>query len=292
MQINQLRYFVAAARAGSISKAAEICGVAQPSLSQQIKKLEQSLNLDLFDRVGRGVVLTDAGSALLPKANEILRSVDNIESSLAAEIEGGVGRLAVGAIPTMAPYILPKAIAALRKRFPECEIVVTEDLTDNLIDAVVSNTLDLAIMSTPIDHEQIDLQVIGREELLIVSPDTGDLDHLGEITLAGLKGLPRVSLHEMHCLSQQIEGFCNRKGLGKDIACTSTQLTTVLELVRLGMGVSLVPEMAAKHQGTKGLRYAKIKRNGPMREIAIARRSGRSASMLASQFSKIIAAAY
>ena len=291
MELHQLRYFVAAAEAGSISRAADRCHVAQPSLSQQIRKLEDSLGTRLFDRLGRGIALTDAGRALLPRARTILAEVEDARSNLRADMDRGVGRLVVGAIPTMAPYLLPGVIADLRTEFPDCELVVREDLTERLVEAIVDNELDAAVVSTPIDDDLVELEVVGEESMLVVSSASTPAIEGAEITLDDLRAVPRVSLHEMHCLGQQITGFCSMHRIGANIVCRTTQLATLLELVRLGLGVSIVPEMAARHDASPDRRYARFKRTGPRREIAIARRTGRTPSRTAQRFAELIAAA-
>src|SRR5580692_2741122 len=115
MELHQLRYFVATAECGNVSRAAERCFVAQPSLSQQLKKLEQSLGTTLFDRLGRGIALTDAGRALLPRARRILAEVRTTEANLQQEAVDGPGTLVVGAIPTVAPYLVPPALRSIRR---------------------------------------------------------------------------------------------------------------------------------------------------------------------------------
>lgn len=285
MELHQLRYFVAAAEAGSMSRAADRCRVAQPSLSQQIKRLEESLDVRLFDRLGRGVALTDAGRALLPRARRILDDVESARSGLARDVEQGVGHFAVGAIPTMAPFLLPGVLAGLRRELPSCDITVREDLTDNLIDMVVDQHLDAAIVSTPIDNESIQLDVVGRESMLVISPASGPLEHVGEISLPDLRELPRVSLHEMHCLGQQISAFCSTRRVG-NVVCRTTQLATLMELVRLGLGVSIVPEMALPDSAH--LRVARLKRGEPTREIAIATPSGVSRSKALEAFRSLL----
>lgn len=276
MEIHQLRYFVAAAEAGSMTLAARRCRVAQPSLSQQIRKLEDGLEVALFDRVGRGIALTEAGRALLPRARRILAEVAETRENLRAEVESGAGRLAIGAIPTIAPYLLPPVLAGLRSEFPGCELVVREDLTANLVEAVVHHELDVAITSTPIDHELVEVEVVGREELLVVAPAAHPLAGIGRLTLDDLREQPTVSLHEMHCLGAQIAGFCARAGVRPDIVCRTTQLATVLEMVRLGLGVSLVPAMAAAGDASKDRAYLRLDREHPSREIALVWRTGRS----------------
>lgn len=288
MEFRQLRYFVAVAEAGTISRAADRCQVAQPSLSLQIMKLEDELGVQLLDRLGRGVALTDAGRALLPRARRIVAQMQEVESSLRTDLEEGRGRLAVGAIPTMAPYLVPTIIAQLRHEFPQCEIIVREDLTQHLVEAIADNELDVAIMSTPIDHELIDLEVVGREALLVVAPREHPLCAEGEIALADLRDQPAVTLHEMHCLGKQITDFCEAKRLPRNVVCRMTQIDTLLEFVRLGLGVSIVPEMVAAHDNHPGRTYLRFKRTAPMREIALAWRIGRTRPRLARRFAVLL----
>ncbi len=289
MEIHQLRYFVAAAEAGSMTLAARRCRVAQPSLSQQIRKLEEGLQVALFDRVGRGIALTEAGRALLPRARRILGEVAETRENLRAEVESGAGRLAIGAIPTIAPYLLPPVLAGLRAEFPGCELVVREDLTANLVEAVVHHELDVAITSTPIDHELVEVEVVGREELLVVAPAAHPLAGIGRLTLDDLREQPTVSLHEMHCLGAQIAGFCARAGVRPDIVCRTTQLATVLEMVRLGLGVSLVPTMAAAGDVSQARAYLRLDQEKPSREIALVWRHGRSRPVASRGFANRLA---
>jgi len=276
MEMHQLTYFVAAAEAGSMTLAARRCRVAQPSLSQQVRKLEDGLGVELFDRVGRGVVLTDAGRALLPRARRILGEVRETRENLRREIEGGAGRLTIGAIPTIAPYLLPPVLAELRGAFPGCELIVREDLTANLVEAVVDHELDVAITSKPIDHELVEVEVIGSEALLVVTPAPHPLATVGKITLSDLREQATVSLHEMHCLGEQIGAFCAASGVRPDVVCRTTQLATVLEFVRLGLGVSLVPAMACACDTSGERSYLRLARKQPTREIALIRRHGRT----------------
>lgn len=288
MEFHQLRYFIAAAEAGSMTLASKRCSVAQPSLSQQIRKLEESLGVVLFDRLGRGVVLTDAGRALLPRARRIVTEVKQTQETLQSEAESGVGRLAIGAIPTIAPYVLPAVLAALRAEFPLSEMEIREDFTERLIEQVVDHVLDVAIVSTPVEHEHIDVRVLGEERLLVVSAADGEVGSSGYVTLESLRGLPRVSLHEMHCLGRQIDGFCALRKLGSHVVCHAAQMSTLLELVRLGLGVSLVPEMAAKHDITGERRYTPLRRQGPVREIAMVTRSGRSRGVMVERAGELV----
>src|ERR1700722_13215247 len=170
MDFHQLRYFLAVAECGNVSRAAARCHVTQPSLSQQLKKIESHLGVKLFDRLGRGVALTDAGKALLPRARKILSDVREAEGSIRAGEEHWHSALAIGAIPTMAPYLLPGALRVLRRERPDCELTIREDFTEALVEAIADNQIDCALMSTPIRHNLLEMEVLAEEELLVALP--------------------------------------------------------------------------------------------------------------------------
>jgi LysR family hydrogen peroxide-inducible transcriptional activator len=290
MEIHQLRYFVAVAEAGSFSRAAERCYVAQPSLSQQVKKLEASVGHLLFDRLSHGVVLTEAGRALLPRARRILAEVQEARAALKEDLETGAGLLAVGAIPTMAPYLLPPVLCHFRRAYPNCELSVREDLTERLIEAVVDGELDCAVVSTPIDEPLIALEVLGSERLLFTASRGHPLPPADRVTLQFLREEPAIVLHEMHCLGQQIRDFCRAHQVNHRIVCRSTQLETVERLVSLDLGVSLLPEMAARADHADDRMYCTLAGADPRREIAVAWRRGRSRSTLARRFVELLSA--
>jgi len=280
MELHQLRYFLAIVDRGGFGRAARHCRVTQPTLSQQVRKLEESLGHRLFDRLGRRVELTEAGRALLPRARRIVAEADEVRGSLERDLLAGATRLAVGAIPTIAPYLLPPHLRALHRRFPDCELTVREDLTERLVEAVVEGELDLAITSTPIEHDLAEVEVVGREQLLVALPPGGGVGRRdgGAVSISDLRDAPTVVLHDVHCLGRQIQGFCTARRVRPRVTCRGSQLSTVLGLVGLGMGCSLVPEMCARAQPQRqgGVRFAPIERGAPMREIAVVRRRGRS----------------
>ncbi|HLO42382.1 MAG TPA: LysR family transcriptional regulator [Phycisphaerales bacterium] len=275
MDLQRLRYFLAVAEAGSVSRAAARLRVTQPSVSQQLGKLEASVGRRLFDRQGRGMVLTDAGRGMHTRAARIIAEVDSLLRD-GAGMEEGSTRLAVGAIPTMAPYILPRALSALRKKLPECEISVREDVTERLVEMLHDNVLDCAILSTPIDDPMIELEVVGREELLAVVPAAWPEARGPMLTVADLREHPAILLEDVHCLSQQVKAFCTARKVAPRVVCRMTQLSTVLELVGLGMGLSIVPEMAARVDTSNVRKYVRLTSMKPVREIALAWRRGRT----------------
>jgi LysR family hydrogen peroxide-inducible transcriptional activator len=273
MELHQLRYFTLIAQTGSVSRAAAQAGVAQPSISQQLQKLERTLGYALFDRSRRRMILTDAGRALLPRAQRIISETDEIQRDIHQKIESSPARLSVGSIPTIAPFFLPWAISGVKKSLPDCVIAVQEDLTENLLESLLDAEIDVALIaSTPI-HPAIDATVIGEEPMLAVVPATWPLAKQKEIHLSDLREQATISLHEMHCLGQQVSLFCEMKRLRPQIVCRTTQLTTILELVGLGLGISLVPAMVARKDTSSLRKYVPIN-GGPKRPIVAVVRRG------------------
>ncbi len=288
MEIHQLRYFVAAAEAGSVSRAAMRCHVAQPSLSQQLRRLEETLGAELFDRQARGIVLTDAGRALLPRARRILSEIHDAETNLSRDVDEGRGMLTVGAIPTMAPYLMPQALGRLRQELPACELVLREDFTDALVEALLDNELDCAITSLPIDHELLKAEEIGREELIVVVPESMNVGENGTISLAELRDQPLIRLEEMHCLSQQVEQFCTARRVATHVVCRTTQLETIQAFVSFGVGISIVPEMAAACDCGGGRRYLRVRGAKVDRSIAVTWRRDRTQPRAALRLTQIL----
>jgi LysR family hydrogen peroxide-inducible transcriptional activator len=291
MDFRQLKYFVATADAGTVSRAATRCGIAQPSLSQQLAKLEGSIGMQLFQREGRGMVLTDAGRALLPRARRILAEVEDAEANLVSDVESGHGRLAVGAIPTIAPYLMPAAVGAVLTQRPACEINVREDLTENLIDALLDLEIDAAVIASEPDHDLLDTRTIGTEEMLVAVPSAWQTDPAG-VTLADLREQPTVALSEMHCLGRQVDLYCQLRRLKPRIVCRTTQLATVLEFVSLGIGMSIVPAMVARADKGKGRRFVPVRGQKPTRPICVAWRKSRSRPKAAELFVEAIKRAF
>jgi len=247
MELHQLRYFVAVAEAGSFSRGAKRCGITQPSLSQQILKLEAELDQRLFDRLGRTVQMTPSGRILLPRAQRILAEVNEASTAVQQDVVSGRGSLTVGAIPTIAPFLLPKPLNELRKRYPEADLHICEDTTENLVQKLVRAEIDCAIMSPPVEEPHLKAEKLFVEELFAILPKKHPLAAKGELKLGMLDGQDAIVLQPMHCLSSQIDAFCNSDNIARNVTCTTSQLTTLYNLVALGMGLSLVPEMFVKN---------------------------------------------
>ncbi|GAB4212080.1 MAG: LysR family transcriptional regulator [Roseiflexaceae bacterium] len=284
VELHQLQYFVAVAEMGSFSKAARRCSVAQPSLSQQIIKLEHELGQRLFERLGRSVILTAAGQALLPQAQRILSEVQSIKSGIADAVSTGRGRLAVGFIPTLAPYVLPHALACFAQRFPEAELEMLEHTTDALVERLVALELDICFLSLPLKHRLIEIEELHSEPLLLALPHNHPLAGQPALSVERLRDSPFIALNEDNCLSQQVDAFCYEQQIAPSVVCRVAHLATLQSCVAAGMGVALVPAMLVQADQAERCVYRPLADAAPRRTIVAAWHSSRGRSALAGEF--------
>lgn len=284
MEIQQLRYFAAAAELGNFTRAAEKCFVAQPSLSQQIIKLEKELGQKLFDRAGRTVRLTDAGRSFYDDAVEILAAVDRARRKAAEADDAGTGRVAVGAIPTVAPYLLPGIIQRFVRRFPRADVVVYENFTEQTVKSCLDGTLDLAVLALPVDDVRLVVEPLFSEPLLAAMAANHPLAARRRITLDDLAAEPFILLAETHCLGRQIVSFCREQSCRPTVSCHSAQLLTVQELIALGHGMSLIPRMAVEADKSNQRKYLPLAGDQPQRTLAMIWRKHRYQGPLVRQF--------
>jgi LysR family hydrogen peroxide-inducible transcriptional activator len=270
MEIHQLEYLVALAEEGSFTKAAERMLVAQPSLSQQIAKLEKEIGQPLFDRLPRGVVPTEAGQRLLEHARRILAELKDAKRR-AGELKDAVaGTLAVGAIPTIAPFLLPDIVRRFRQRWPDVELIVVEDVTARLLEATERGDVDVALMSSAHPPAGVLLEKLGSEELLLLAPARHRLARRKTVLWDELRDEPFLVLHEMHCLAGQVERFCRPHGVKPSVVARGAQLATVAEMVAAGLGVSVAPAMM-RAQDRSGRRvYRPFAEAAPHRDLCLA----------------------
>jgi LysR family hydrogen peroxide-inducible transcriptional activator len=252
MEFHQLRYFVAVADEGSFSRAAAKVRVAQPSLSQQIRKLEAEVGQPLFDRLPRSVVLTEAGRCLIDYARQILASIGDARRCV-DELKGEVaGNLAVGGIPTIAPYMLPELVVKFQKHYPQVTLEIVEDVTDGITRRIDAGELDVALASTCQQSPTLRRESLGTEPLLALVPERHPLATKTQVEMDDLKSQRFLLLHEMHCLSQQVNHLLESRRLRPEIALAGSQLSTIANMVAAAIGVSIVPQMMVKHHPTPG----------------------------------------
>src|SRR5262245_17545279 len=287
MEMHQLRYVVAVARAGNFSRAAEQCHVSQPSLSQQIQKLEDELGEKLFDRLKRAVKLTAHGEAFLPRAVKILAEVD------AAKREAGEaksllrGTLSIGVLPTIAPYLLPAALAAFTKRFPGVQTVVHEGMTAELLKQALACEIDFALASLPINDARLETHELFSEELKLALPPGHRLARKRFVHLADLHAEQLIVMKPGHCLGDQVLGFCEGHDFRPKISFRGAQLETIQALVRAGAGISLVPAMASRVGGKQAPEYRSLSAPRPERRIVAAWPKTRPPGRATTEFLKL-----
>jgi len=244
MEVNQLRYVCAIADTGNFSRAAERCRIAQPSLSQQVQKLEDDLGVKLFDRLGRSIRLTEAGRAFIPRARAILEQLDAARSSAADKNADLRGNVTVGVIPTVAPYLMPAYTASFAKKFPDAKLRIIEETTSVLVEGLRDLSIDVAILALPLRHKDLELFPIRTEPLFAVLKKNHPRARAKSLALKDLRGESFVMLRDGHCFRDLSLDTCTRARITPNIAFESGQFSSLLGMVAAGIGVSLVPEMA------------------------------------------------
>src|ERR1700756_1011074 len=187
MEFHQLRYVCAIADTGSFSRAAERCHVAQPSLSQQVQKLEEDLGARLFDRLGRAVRLTEAGRAFLPHARSILHQMEAARSGVEDKRTDVRGSVAVGVIPTIAPYLMPQYVAAFSKKYAEARLRISEEMTPELVESLRNLSIDVAVLALPLRHKEFQFFPLRTEPLYAVLPKEHPKSSTKSVSLKDLR---------------------------------------------------------------------------------------------------------
>jgi LysR family hydrogen peroxide-inducible transcriptional activator len=274
MEVNQLRYVCAIADTGNFSRAAERCRIAQPSLSQQVQKLEDDLGVKLFDRLGRSIRLTEAGRAFIPRARAILEQLDAARSSAADKNADLRGNVTVGVIPTVAPYLMPAYTASFAKKFPDAKLRIIEETTSVLVEGLRDLSIDVAILALPLRHKDLELFPIRTEPLFAVLKKNHPRARAKLLALKDLRGESFVMLRDGHCFRDLSLDTCTRARITPNIAFESGQFSSLLGMVAAGIGVSLVPEMAIDRNAN--CRYVRLSDAQATRTIVAAVVRGRS----------------
>lgn len=281
--LRQLRYFEALARHGHFGRAAEASAISQPALSMQIKELEGALGTALFERSARQVRLTGFGEEFAGRARDILRAVDELGDLARASRDQLAGRLRIGVIPTIAPYLLPTIIGDLARRHAGLDIHVRETVTPKLLQEIADGRLDTAIVALPVSEPSLVEVALFSESFLLVRPaeDEGkpvpDRDALREMRL--------LLLEEGHCFRDQALSFCSMHSVRPRELLDGSSLSTLVQMVGAGIGVTLIPEMAvAVETRSAPVSVARFKSPPPSRTIGMV---WRKTSPLAEQLLQI-----
>jgi LysR family hydrogen peroxide-inducible transcriptional activator len=278
IQVNfrDLRYLVAVADHQHFGRAAAACYVSQPTLSTQIKKLEDYLEVQLVERTSKKVLVTPIGRVVTERARQILAEVDDLVHVARAAGDPMSGELRLGIIPTLGPYLIPHLFPVLRERYPKLRVLLHEERTSGLTQRLQEGALDAAIMGAPAPDEGLIAQSLFREPFEVAMPADHPLARRREIRRADLDAAPMLLLEEGHCMRDQALDFCSRVGAQQQQDFRATSLETLRQMVASGAGVTLLPALAVDPPGTAtdGLVVRRFAGEPPVRELAIYRRRG------------------
>jgi LysR family hydrogen peroxide-inducible transcriptional activator len=269
--LRQLQYATAVADTKSFRRAAELCRVAQPSLSAQIAELESALGVRLFERGRKGVLLTAAGTELVQRARRVLLETDDLIGAARQFVDPLHGTLKLGVIPTIGPYALPAVVPALRKAYPELSLIWIEDKTEVLVERVSHGELDAALLALEADLGDLEHVAVATDRFLLATP----LDHrlakkTSPVKADELEGERVLLLDDGHCFREQALSYCQDRGL-EELGFRATSLPTLAQMVASGAGVTLLPELAVETESRRSaLAVRPFARPAPARTIVLA----------------------
>lgn len=269
MELQQIRYIIALSQEKNFLRAAKRCHITQPTLSHQIKKLEEELGAPLFERSSHGVKLTVAGEKFLPHA---MATIDHLEKGLQElqENTGAIsGKIKVGAIPTIGPYLLPSALVKIKKETPRLSLEIYEETTSSLLESLKAGKIDLAILALPIIDAGIVSRSLGNEEFYLAVSRKNALAKKKKVSAATIKQEKLLILQEGHCFADQALEYCKRAREDSQVIFQGSSLTSVMKLASAGEGLTLVPKMAVSQKENPDLAFISFSSPKPKREVGV-----------------------
>jgi LysR family hydrogen peroxide-inducible transcriptional activator len=270
----QLRYFDAVARLGHFGKAAQHCAVTQPALSMQIQELEKELGVRLIERHPKGAVLTEAGREIARRASRILTEVRDLRDCARQGDRPLSGPLKLGIIPTIAPYVLPPLLPSMRERYPDLELHVRETHTAHLKDELLDGALDLLLLALPIEHADIETRALFEDRFLLALPTSRRVRGGMRATPDLLENDRLLLLEEGHCLRDQALAYCQLRKVDSIDTFGVSGLSTIVQMVANGMGLTLLPEISIDVETLHGqVRLMRFEEPEPSRTVGLAWRA-------------------
>ncbi len=289
--LNQIRYFLALAQERHFARAANKTFISQPTLSAAIKKLEHQLNVQLFERGHRQEVkLTSAGEALIPEAQRLLDSAENLQNISKEQVDHFQSNFKLGVIYSVAPYLLPTLIPKIKSTAPDMPLLIEENYTHNLKQQLIEGKIDAAIIALPFNEAGIDTQKLYQEEFCLVTPEGHALAKRKRIKREHIDADELLVLGPGHCFRDQVLEACPHcVGPSPDQdTFHGGSLETIVQMVASGAGVSLIPERCAEqHRHNPMLSIIQLERPQPKREIALAWRSSSAKKVVIEEFLKL-----
>ncbi len=284
MNLRDLKYVVSVAKERHFARAAQESFVSQPTLSMQIKKLEDELGVQIFERSQKNFLITEVGKKILEKAEIILREAEEIKNIAKNSKDPFSGEIRIGAFPTLASYFFPKFVGKVSKKFPQLKLLLIEEKTEILLQKLKSGKIDAAFIAMPVDDSDLECQKIFSEEFLLALPQKHELAKKKKIQNKDLKEKNLMLLEDGHCLRNQALEACSMLGAFEQQDFRASSLETLRQMVISGAGITLMPEIAAKKEDK--IAYVKIA-NAPKRTIGLYWRKSSSRKELMKEIVKI-----
>jgi len=269
LKLKDLRYLVALAEQRHFGRAAARCFVSQPTLSAQLKKLEQSLGVQLIERAPNNVSLTPAGEEIVARARLILEASDEVVTLARSHRDPLAGRLRVALLPTIGPYLLPRVAPVIRRQLPRVQLRLYEYQTATMLEKLHAGELDLGILALPVELLGLEARELYREPFIVALPEHHPLAARDTVRASDLKGESLLLLEEGHCLREQALEVCARVGARDDQDFRATSLETLRQMVATGAGVTLLPELACRgaYRSARGVTLRPFARPVPVRHV-------------------------
>jgi LysR family hydrogen peroxide-inducible transcriptional activator len=290
MNLRDLRYLIALADHRHFGRAADATHVSQPTLSTQIRKLEEELGVTLVERSPRNVLLTEAGERIIARARTIVRETDEIKAIARSHRDPESGSIRLGVFPTLGPYLLPHVVNRLRSRFPRLELLLVEDRTAQLIERLREGSLDGAVLAQPIHDDGLNAEFLFEEPFVLAVPARHPAAAQNTVRLDALAGGSLLLLEEGHCLREQALDVCHLAGVDERSDFRATSLETLRQMVAAGVGVTLLPVLAVQPpvSTSPDIRLLKIEPGPPSRKIALYSRRSTAQSELLTGIAEVL----
>ena len=246
MNIRALQYLVTLANVRHFGRAAEACFVSQPTLSTQLRKLEEELGVQLIERMPRKVMLTEAGEEIVERARLVLRDIEQIKEVARRTNDPRAGVIRLGIFPTLGPYLLPHVVPRLHRAYPKLELLLVEEKTEKLLSLVREGRLDAAILALPIEDDGLLIEPLFEEPFVLALPQGHPLATTDQLHIDDLHGHTVLLLEDGHCLRDQALDICQTAGANEKPGFRATSLETLRQMVAAEVGITLLPTLAIK----------------------------------------------
>jgi len=266
MNIRDYQYLLAVAKHKHFGKAAQECYVSQPTLSTQLKKMEEQLGVQIFERGKKQVIITSIGQQIIDKAQELLNTHNQIKQTAKQFSDPLSGELKIGVFPTLAPYILPIITPQIKDNYPKLQLYIVEEKSDIILSKLKSGELDCILHALPLTAENLVIKHIFSEEFYLAVGPNHTLANIKSVTQKQLKGEQLLLLDDGHCLRDQALDVCNKVGATQEHSFKATSLETLRHMVAANTGITLIPQLAKKDND--GIKYMSFTAPAPQRDIA------------------------